>query len=65
MKTFFFSSFFRFFIEKLGETDILANLRSEFCLSKGPGLYEHQQYCDLYVQCNEQGVAVTMECSRT
>ncbi|CAF1232884.1 unnamed protein product [Adineta ricciae] len=52
-----------FFAEKLGETDILANLRSEFCISKGPGLYEHQRYCDLYLQCNEQGVGVTMECS--
>ncbi|CAF0743978.1 unnamed protein product [Rotaria sordida] len=52
-----------FFIEKLAETDILSNLRSEFCISKGPGLYEHQRYCDLYLQCNEQGVGVTMECS--
>ncbi|CAF4887429.1 unnamed protein product, partial [Rotaria socialis] len=26
-------------------------------------LYEHQRYCDLYLQCNEQGVGVTMECS--
>lgn len=51
-------------MEKLAETDILANLRSEFCISKGPGLYEHQRYCDLYLQCNEQGVGVTMECSR-
>lgn len=57
--------FKRFFVEKLAETDILANLRSEFCISKGPGLYEHQRYCDLYLQCNEQGVGVTMECSRT
>ena len=55
---------FRFFVEKLAETDILANLRSEFCISKGAGLYEHQRYCDLYLQCNEQGVGVTMECSR-
>jgi hypothetical protein len=54
----------RFFVEKLAETDILANLRSEFCISKGSGLYEHQRYCDLYLQCNEQGVGVTMECSR-
>ncbi|CAF1507573.1 unnamed protein product [Adineta steineri] len=52
-----------FFAEKLGETDILSNLRSEFCISKGPGLYEHQRYCDLYLQCNEQGVGITMECS--
>ncbi|CAF2188762.1 unnamed protein product [Rotaria magnacalcarata] len=52
-----------FFIEKLAEKDILSNLRSEFCISKGPGLYEHQRYCDLYLQCNEQGVGVTMECS--
>ena len=59
-----FPSVCRFFAEKLGETDILANLRSEFCISKGPGLYEHQRYCDLYLQCNEQGVGVTMECSR-
>ncbi len=51
-------------MEKLAEKDILANLRSEFCISKGPGLYEHQRYCDLYLQCNEQGVGVTMECSR-
>ncbi len=55
---------YRFFVEKLAETDILANLRSEFCISKGAGLYEHQRYCDLYLQCNEQGVGVTMECSR-
>lgn len=54
----------RFFVEKLAETDILANLRSEVCISKGAGLYEHQRYCDLYLQCNEQGVGVTMECSR-
>ena len=33
-------------------------------MSKGSGLYEHQRYCDLYLQCNEQGVGVTMECSR-
>jgi hypothetical protein len=51
-------------VEKLAEKDILANIRSEFCISKGPGLYEHQRYCDLYLQCNEQGVGVTMECSR-
>jgi len=61
---FSFFLFQRFFVEKLAETDILANLRSEFCISKGPGLYEHQRYCDLYLQCNEQGVGVTMECSR-
>ncbi len=52
-------------MDKLAEKDILSNLRSEFCISKGPGLYEHQRYCDLYLQCNEQGVGVTMECSRT
>jgi hypothetical protein len=55
---------YRFFVEKLAATDILSNLRSEFCISKGAGLYEHQRYCDLYLQCNEQGVGVTMECSR-
>ena len=54
----------RFFAEKLAENDILSNLRSEFCISKGAGLFEHQRYCDLYLQCNEQGVGVTMECSR-
>ena len=52
-------------MEKLSEKDILSNLRSEFCISKGAGLFEHQRYCDLYLQCNEQGVGVTMECSRT
>ena len=56
--------FQRCYFEKLAEKDILSNLRSEFCISKGPGLYEHQRYCDLYLQCNEQGVGVTMECSR-
>ncbi|CAF4198097.1 unnamed protein product, partial [Adineta steineri] len=52
-----------FFVEKLSENDILSSLRSEFCISKGAGLFEHQRYCDLYLQCNEQGVGVTMECS--
>jgi hypothetical protein len=64
LRSFSLFYFKRFFAEKLAETDILANLRSEFCISKGPGLYEHQRYCDLYLQCNEQGVGVTMECSR-
>jgi hypothetical protein len=42
----------------------MATLRSDFCVSKGEGLFSHSKYCDLYIHCTAQAVAITMECSR-
>ena len=42
----------------------MATLRSDFCISRGEGLFSHTKYCDLYIHCTAQAVAITMECSR-
>ena len=40
----------------------MASLRSEFCLTTGEGLFPDSKYCDLYIHCTAQAVAVTQEC---
>jgi len=42
----------------------MATLRSEFCITRGEGLFAHTKYCDLYIHCTAQAVAITMECAR-
>lgn len=42
----------------------MATLRSDFCITRGEGLFAHTKYCDLYIHCTAQAVAITMECSR-
>ena len=54
----------RFMVDKQSQIDIMAALRSDFCISRGEGLFAHAKYCDLYTQCTLQGVEITMECSR-
>ncbi len=51
-------------VDKQSQVDIMATLRSDFCISKGEGLFSHSKYCDLYIHCTAQAVAITMECSR-
>jgi hypothetical protein len=51
-------------IDKQSQVDIMATLRSDFCITRGEGLFSHTKYCDLYIQCTAQAVAITMECSR-
>jgi hypothetical protein len=51
-------------IDKASQVDIMASLRSDFCIPRGEGLFAHTKYCDLYIQCTAQAVAITMECSR-
>lgn len=54
----------RFLIDKQSQVDIMATLRSDFCITRGEGLFAHTKYCDLYIHCTAQAVAITMECSR-
>lgn len=42
----------------------MATLRSDFCITRGEGLFAHTKYCDLYIHCTAQAVAITMECAR-
>ena len=42
----------------------MATLRSDFCITRGEGLFSHTKYCDLYIHCTAQAVAITMECAR-
>lgn len=51
-------------IDKQSQVDIMATLRSDFCITRGEGLFAHTKYCDLYIHCTAQAVAITMECSR-
>lgn len=51
-------------VDKQSQVDIMASLRSDFCIPRGEGLFAHTKYCDLYIQCTAQAVAITMECSR-
>ena len=51
-------------VDKQSQVDIMATLRSDFCIARGEGLYSHSKYCDLYIHCTAQAVAITMECSR-
>jgi hypothetical protein len=53
-----------FFIDKQSQVDIMASLRSDFCITTGEGLFPHSKYCDLYIHCTAQAVAITQECSR-
>lgn len=54
----------RFLIDKQSQVDIMATLRSDFCITRGEGLFAHTKYCDLYIHCTAQAVAITMECAR-
>ena len=53
-----------FLIDKQSQVDIMATLRSDFCITRGEGLFAHTKYCDLYIHCTAQAVAITMECAR-
>ena len=59
MINFFFLN--RFLIDKQSQVDIMATLRSDFCITRGEGLFAHTKYCDLYIHCTAQAVAITME----
>lgn len=52
-----------FLIDKQSQVDIMATLRSDFCITRGEGLFAHTKYCDLYIHCTAQAVAITMECA--
>merc|ERR1712127_970631 len=52
-----------FLIDHQSQVDIMATLRSDFCIDRGEGLFAHTKYCDLYIHCTAQAVAITMECS--